>query len=310
MQIASTFAVYTHRGRRKANQDAVLLHSFGEDRTLVAVADGMGGHAAGEVASARALQTLLAEIEGGADLGDAIQAANSAVHAQAVANPQQSGMGTTLVVLLREGGSYRIANVGDSRAYRIDADGVAQITRDHSFVAEAVREGRLSADEVTRTPWRNALTRAVGTDADTEADVFGPFPVASDHAILLCSDGLYRTVPDADLQRYLLASEGLQAGVNSLAALAFRRGSDDNISAAAAEFGRIPRRTGSLTVPVAIPRQGADAASSPAPSPALGDLHSPAAASLLPREAAASAGAIALLLLVALFAIGWTVLAH
>ncbi|MGI9189746.1 MAG: PP2C family protein-serine/threonine phosphatase [Longimicrobiaceae bacterium] len=306
MRVAPTFAVYTHRGRRKANQDAVLLHSFDEDREIVAVADGMGGHAAGEVASARALQTLVAELETGADLGDAIQAANSAVHTQALANPEQSGMGTTLVVLLREGSGYRIANVGDSRAYRLDASGVSQITRDHSFVAEAVREGRLSADEVTRTPWRNALTRAVGTDAQTAADVFGPFAVDSDHVILLCSDGLYRTVPDADLQRYVLASDGLQAAVNSLAALAFRRGSDDNISAAAAEFGRVPRRAGSLTVPVAIPRQPAPAA----PASRLPDMRATAAAGSLPRPTQTSAGIIGLFLLVALLAIAWTFLAR
>lgn len=309
MRVAPTFAVYTHRGRRKANQDAVLLHSFDEDREIVAVADGMGGHAAGEVASARALQTLVAELETGADLGDAIQAANSAVHTQALANPEQSGMGTTLVVLLREGSGYRIANVGDSRAYRLDASGVSQITRDHSFVAEAVREGRLSADEVTRTPWRNALTRAVGTDAQTAADVFGPFAVDSDHVILLCSDGLYRTVPDADLQRYLLASDGLQAAVNSMAALAFRRGSDDNISAAAAEFGRVPRRAGSLTVPVAIPRQPAPAAPAPPASP-LPDMRATAAAGSLPRPTQTSAGIIGLFLLVALLAIAWTFLAR
>ncbi len=307
MSAAPDFAVYTHRGRRKSNQDAVLVHSFGEARTIVAVADGMGGHAAGEVASARALQTLVVELEHGTDLGAAIQAANLAVHEQALANPQQSGMGTTLVVLLREGDSYRIANVGDSRAYRIDAGGVAQITRDHSFVAEAVLEGRLSAEEVTRTPWRNALTRAVGTDAKTEADVFGPFPADSDHVVLLCSDGLYRTVPDADLQRYLVASDGLQAAVNSLAALAFRRGSDDNISAAAAEFGRIPRRLDSLTMPVAIPRQPSPTPNTAAPTP-LGSSPGPAAAGLLSREVAASAGIIGLFLLVALFAIIWAVL--
>lgn len=241
----------------------------------MAVADGMGGQAAGEVASARTLEVLLAALGEGAALATAVQAANAAVHRDATAHAERHGMGTTLVAMLRTGNTYCVANVGDSRAYRVTGAGAEQITADHSFVAEALREGRMTEGEASASPWRNALTRALGTDPQVDVDVFGPFPAEPPHTVVLCSDGMYKALPDEAIWRYVVGTPDLDAAVEALAALAFRRGSDDNISVAAVEFGRLPRRSPSVTLPVAIARQTATGEATPAPVPAPRGLPRP-----------------------------------
>lgn len=233
---AGSIAAVTGRGRRRVNQDAVLAVSLPGGGELIAVADGMGGHSAGEVASRIALDVLRSAVEGGADLAAAVQAANAAVFAEAGSQPGREGMGTTLVAVLRRGSQYVVANVGDSRAYRVDADRIRQITADHSFVADAVRSGDLTADEAGSSPWRHAVTRAVGTDRDVEVDCHGPFDTADAHAVVLCTDGLYRSVSDEELARHVRAAEPAAAG-RSLAAAAYAAGSDDNISVAVVSFG-------------------------------------------------------------------------
>src|SRR5262245_48412244 len=115
-------------GRRAVNQDAVLLETLPHGLELAVVADGMGGHAGGEVASQHALKVLRAQVAAGRDLVEAVRKANSAVFQEAHDHPEYLGMGTTIVALLRDGGQYLIANVGDSRAYRIDRSGVQQLT--------------------------------------------------------------------------------------------------------------------------------------------------------------------------------------
>lgn len=249
--------VCSHRGRRRSNQDAVVATELSRRRELVAVADGMGGQRAGEVASARALEVLVAELDAGTGLREAVQAANTAVHAEATDNPEHQGMGTTLVALLRDGNTYHVANVGDSRAYRVWADGIEQITADHSFVAEAVESGSMTLEQAAVSPWRNALTRAIGTDANLQVDVFGPFPADSPHVLLLCSDGLYKAVTEELIREYVLSTADVGAAAEALAALAFRRGSDDNISVAALEFGSLSRHAPMNTIPFPIPRQQA-----------------------------------------------------
>jgi protein phosphatase len=219
------------------NQDAVLAVRLADGRELVAVADGMGGHSAGEVASQRALETVWTQLKAGADLRSAVIAANAAVHAAAAGNPGWSGMGTTLVAMLRAGNTYEIANVGDSRAYRITHDAVSQITTDHSFVAEAMRESRFATDEITRSRWRNALTRSLGTEPDVNVDCFGPFDAGERHVVLLCSDGLYRTLSDDMLQQHVARADDPWAAARSLAAEAYENGSADNISAAVVLLG-------------------------------------------------------------------------
>lgn len=250
---------HTECGRRPVNQDAVLAVRLADGRELVAVADGMGGHSAGEIASQRALETLWTRLKAGAALRVAVADANAAVHAEAAANPAWNGMGTTLVAMLRAGSSYEIANVGDSRAYRITTDTVAQITTDHSFVAEATREAQLAAHDIARSRWRNALTRALGTDAAVEVDCFGPFDADEPHAVLLCSDGLYRSVSDDVLRQHVGSTTDPWEAARALTAAAYRNGSADNISAAVILMGRVDataavgatRVDGSVTSPAA-----------------------------------------------------------
>lgn len=235
--LAARSAALTDRGRRRSNQDAVLVARLADGRILAAVADGMGGHQSGEEASRRALDALRAALESGADLVWAVQAANAAVLEAAESEPDYAGMGTTLVALLQAGATYEIANVGDSRAYRVTEDGIRQVTRDHSFVAEAIASGELSPGDAQASRWRNAVTRAVGTGAELEVDHHGPFGTREPHAVVLCSDGLYRTLSDEDIRRLALAAEGPAEAVRAMAVAAFEAGSDDNISVAMIRFG-------------------------------------------------------------------------
>lgn len=312
-------AHYSHAGRRRANQDASLARRLPDGRELLAVADGMGGHVAGEIASARALEALSRHIGRGVSLIEAFRTANAAVHSDASRSAELQGMGTTLVALLHDSSGYEIANVGDSRAYRIDEAGIRQLTLDHSFTEEAIRAGTMSSQEAATSPWRNALTRAVGTDAEVEIDLFGPFSAEPPHVVLLCSDGLYKAVPESLIREYVLATEDLDTAVRSLAALAFRNGSDDNITAAALELGSLARRPATITLPVPISRQVSAAKRPPSrqrppqpqdapqdapqdvPPPAPGNARSPAAYIQL---------ALLLLLLAAVIGILWIFLAE
>jgi len=226
-------------GQRPYQEDAVLTEGLSDGRILVAVADGMGGHAAGEVASAVALETLVEALEDGRSLGDAFELANARVRAEAE-EPGRQGMGTTLVAAILEGERYQLANVGDSRGYLLSGDGIRQITRDHSFVAEAVDRGT-PREEAEASKWRDALTRSIGTDAEVNVDVFGPFPVEPDTALLLCSDGLYKVLSDTAVEEVYARSGGPDGAAQALVAAALEGGSDDNISVAIAEFGEVPR---------------------------------------------------------------------
>lgn len=233
-------ACFTHQGRRDTNEDAVVIGQLPGGGEVMALADGMGGHAAGDLASATALDTLVQELRAGAELSQAVRNANSAVHETAARVSGSRGMGTTLVAVVRRGGTYHIANVGDSRAYRVDGAGIQQISHDHSFVAEAVRLGGLSPEEAARSPWRNTLTRSLGTSAEVEPDMFGPFASPGvPHLVLLCSDGVYKVLSNAAVWHIILSAEDASAAAGMLSAAAYQRGSSDNITAAVMEFGRV-----------------------------------------------------------------------
>ena len=240
MSAAPRYSHATHQGRRARNQDAVLAAELADGRVLLAVADGMGGHAAGEVASETALGALRAALEAGAALDDAVRRANAVVYELAESRPELEGMGTTLVALLRTGASYEIANVGDSRAYRVTSDALEQLTRDHSFVAEGMRDGTLSPEEAERSPWRHALTRSMGTDAQVEVDNFGPYAADDEpHAVLLCSDGLHQVLsPEVLLERLRPEANRAQA-LARLPEEAYGSGGTDNITVALIEFGGV-----------------------------------------------------------------------
>lgn len=207
-----------------------------DGRQLVAVADGMGGHRAGEIASKRALEALVAGLQSGDSLADAVNKANRVVYAAAQENAEWTGMGTTIVALLRSEDRYHIANVGDSRAYRVTPAAVQQITRDHSVTAEAIASGHISAEEARNSRWKNALTRAVGTDANVDVDIFGPFDAAQPHRVLLCSDGLHGSISQPSIQRCVGNGSDAFNAVERLTEEAFRNGSSDNISAAVVVF--------------------------------------------------------------------------
>ncbi|HEX6558517.1 MAG TPA: protein phosphatase 2C domain-containing protein [Longimicrobiales bacterium] len=252
----------TISGRRPANQDAVLTARLEDGRELIAIADGMGGHKAGEVASERALQTILAALQRGCSLGAAVAEANTAVYRAAQENAAWRGMGTTVVVLLRSAHSYEIASVGDSRAYRVSASGIEQITRDHCLMAEALAAGGMSAEAVRHSRWRNALTRSIGTDATVEVDVFGPFELAQTHTVLLCTDGLHGTVSDSVMRRHLADISDPAAAAQRLVEEAYRNGSSDNITVAVLAFGQpaptlnvVPRRREGTPMPQTTPRR-------------------------------------------------------
>jgi PPM family protein phosphatase len=242
-------AVESIAGQRPYQEDSVLAESLPDGRVLVAVADGMGGHAAGEVASALALETLVAALRDGQPLDAAFTMANARVHEKAE-EPGKQGMGTTLVAALIEEGEYMIANVGDSRGYLLSGEGIRQLTEDHSFVAEAMKRGQTEA-EAMATPWKDALTRSIGTEEHVDVDVFGPFPVADDTALLICSDGLYKALGDDDLRRIFSHSGGARGAAQSLVSSAFENGSDDNISVVIAEYGEVPREALQGTMPIA-----------------------------------------------------------
>lgn len=239
-------AIESIAGQRPYQEDSVLAETMVDGRTLIAVADGMGGHAAGEVASALALETVTAAIAEGQPLGDAFRLANSRVHDMA-SEPGKQGMGTTLVAVLTDGDAFSVANVGDSRVYLISGEGIRRLTEDHSFVAEAMRRGQ-TEEEAMATPWRDALTRSIGTDAEVEVDVFGPFPVEADSAFLICSDGLYKTLSDEEIRDLFAKSRGARGAAQTLVSAALDNGSDDNISVAIAEYGTVPRHTAPTTL--------------------------------------------------------------
>ncbi len=243
----SRIACWTHRGGRRSNQDAAVALALADGRELVAVADGMGGHLGGAVASRLALETLVARLRLGDDLVAATRAANRAVHRAARERPGCAGMGTTLVAMLRTRRDYEIVNVGDSRAYRVFDGAIEQITRDHSFLAEARARGA-AAGEAERSPWRHAVTRAIGLEREVEVDRFGPYRTREPHHVLLCSDGLSNVLPDELLATALSEEPEPSAAVERLGTAALAAAPSDNVTAAVAlvlpttRFGLLRRK--------------------------------------------------------------------
>jgi len=222
----------TNPGRkRRRNED-----SFVCDPPLFAVADGMGGAQAGEVASSLAANALKERGEGdGGDgerrVAELIQEANRRVHQRALDDEAASGMGTTMTVaLFHEDGAVAIGHVGDSRAYLLRDGGLEQITDDHSLVAELVRRGELSPEEAEVHPQRSVITRALGTDPDVDVDTF-TLQARDGDLFLLCSDGL-TTMVDVETITEIVAKHrhDLHAAARALIKEANDRGGDDNIT--------------------------------------------------------------------------------
>ncbi len=225
----------THVGRtRTGNED-----NFYAGSTVFAVADGMGGHAAGEVASETALQPLESvdgrEFASGAQalhvLSEAVRAANHDVVAKAAADTSLRGMGTTLTAVLLRGGRLHLAHVGDSRAYLFRPGTTpSQLTTDHTLVEQLVQEGRLSRDEIATHPQRSVITRAIGVETTVDVDTLGPIELLGGDQVLLCSDGLSGVVGDDQMVQLLSASEDGDAAVTALVEAANDNGGPDNIT--------------------------------------------------------------------------------
>jgi protein phosphatase len=258
---------------RTNNQDDLLLAS-----PLFAVADGMGGAAAGEVASATALRALgdeFVQVTGTAGvvpsadhLVQAAQAANRAVWEQAEANPPMRGMGTTLVALaLVDSGRLAIINIGDSRLYAMRHGELHQVTDDHNLVAELVAQGRLSQEEAEFHPRRNIMTRALGVEPDVPVDLFMEDAEPGDR-YLLCSDGLPREVKDDQIASVLrrLANPGEAA--RELVDEAIRRGGNDNITVIVVDVVDADAgKDDTVAIPAPLPEPSPVAVSEDAPPP-------------------------------------------
>jgi PPM family protein phosphatase len=222
--------VSTHPGRRRRhNEDAYVI-----EPPLFAVADGMGGAKAGEIASGLAAAAVKEGRSDGSSgekrVEELIQEANRRVFRRATEDREASGMGTTMTVALVESDRVVFGHVGDSRAYLIRDGRIEQLTDDHSLVAELVRSGRLSPEEAETHPQRSVITRAVGTDADVDVDTFAVEPAPGD-LFLICSDGLTDMVDDEAIIRAVEEHrENLDEAAKALVGAANRVGGEDNIT--------------------------------------------------------------------------------
>jgi len=222
--------------KRKINQDAFLKD---DAMRLYVVADGMGGHRGGEVASQLAVDVMRKycqdhpAVEGREVLDKGINLSCQEIYKAANANEDLSGMGTTVASLLfREGYAY-VGQVGDSRTYLLHAGGIWQVTEDHSLVNEELRAGRIAPQEVANYQFKNVITRSVGYEAQVVVDVYRRRARVGD-TYVLCTDGLSGLVGIQEI-RDELQKNGAEVGLNNLIGLANARGGDDNITALVCE---------------------------------------------------------------------------
>ncbi len=238
------YAAQTHVGRRLRNEDSLYLPNDGCGAALIAVADGMGGHAAGERASRLAVEGLSAALcadTGAYAQGDPMQRIQSAIRQVNREIFQHShteegcrGMGTTLTLALLFPDQYIAANIGDSRLYYFDGWSITQVTHDHSLVAILVASGEITPAEAHVHPQRNIITRALGTADYEEADFFQRRWAEGD-VLLLCSDGLYGSISDEEMEEVLRSDESLQERCDELVRRALDSGATDNVTVVLAQ---------------------------------------------------------------------------
>jgi PPM family protein phosphatase len=217
---------------REGNEDSYLVVA-----PLYAVADGMGGHRGGEVASSLALETVqqLFERQEGS-LSDQVSRANRAVYDRSQSDRSVSGMGTTLTAALIDENKVHLVHVGDSRAYLVRDGALTQLTEDHTLVHRMVLEGEITPEEAETHPHRSILTRALGVDESVQVDE-GDVQVESGDRLLLCTDGLTGMVPEGQIQEILRDAADPQEAVDRLVKVANRAGGIDNITAVVLDFG-------------------------------------------------------------------------
>ena len=225
---------------RPRNEDSCFAES-NDDLALLVVADGMGGHQAGNVASALAVdaasnlwQKLNEDSSGSVEqarqaLKDLVLNANQAIIEEAANNSSRRGMGTTLTAGLLHGSSLIIAHVGDSRAYRIHNDGIELLTRDHSLLEELLEKGQVKPEEAKNHPQRHILTRAVGIDSHLEVDLYET-DLEPGSVLLFCTDGLTNQVDDQEIKATCMKLKDPHDMAEALINLANERGGHDNIT--------------------------------------------------------------------------------
>jgi protein phosphatase len=277
-------AIATHAGRvRRKNEDAYFA-----EPPLFAVADGMGGALAGELASRIAVQALGELVEEGSDeerLASTVRLANRRVAERATSDPRASGMGSTVTAALVGKDSVAFAHVGDSRAYLWRGGMLTRLSDDHSLVAEWVKAGALAPEEAALHPQRSVITRALGADWQVDVDTWTT-PARPGDVILLCTDGLTGFVDDAAIARTLEQNEDLDVVVRALVDAANATGGEDNITAVAvrlgaddeaatvapaAATGSDARETGEIEAPEPAPESTALAVAVAPPIPAVED---------------------------------------
>ena len=223
--------------KRVVNQDNIYVSTrpVGNLPNLFVVADGMGGHKAGDYASRYATDAVVESISGNSEtdikkiITKAVEDANSLVFKKSAENEDFRGMGTTLVIAAISGNELTVANVGDSRLYLIEGSSIKQLTQDHSLVAEMVRMGQIDEQEARRRPDKNIITRAIGISEVIHADFFKS-KVKSKEFVLLCSDGLSNMLEDSEMLSAVTGSEPLEKKTSMLIDLANQKGGKDNIS--------------------------------------------------------------------------------
>ena len=249
-----TYKAVTDVGRkRKGNEDSLFVNA---DQNLFVVADGMGGHAAGEVASKIAVDSinefvvLTAGDEeitwpfgldenmsyDGNRLKTAVRFANRKVLEATKERAEYEGMATTVAAVLVDGDSANLAHVGDSRVYLVRAEELTQLTSDHSWVNEQIQSGVISADQARSHPLRNVVTRALGGKADLQVDM-QVHEIEPQDILLLCSDGLTTMIPDDEIARLMNETQGdIEEAAQSLVDAANARGGEDNITVVLLKF--------------------------------------------------------------------------
>ena len=242
-------AVGTDIGRvREINEDAFSVRRIDNDSYCMIVADGMGGHKAGETASREACRIIgdlvcekLADASLDTDMvfevmKGSISVANKHLYSAQLTDSNLSGMGTTVVVVVVKGSKAFVCNVGDSRLYYI-SDDITQITKDHSYVQDLVDKGLITESEAAEHPNKNIITRAVGTDIDVEADAF-EVECALGSKIVMCTDGLSNFVTDKDIFS-IVTSNKPQVANKLLIEAANNNGGRDNITVINIDFGEV-----------------------------------------------------------------------
>ncbi|MDQ4148607.1 MAG: Stp1/IreP family PP2C-type Ser/Thr phosphatase [Actinomycetota bacterium] len=215
---------------REVNEDAEIHHP-----PVFAVADGMGGHSAGDVASAMAIKLLDQQLKDSEALTAAVRTANRAIYEKASSDPDLSGMGTTITAMYANKDSAQIVHVGDSRAYLLRRGELSRITQDHTVVGRLVQQGRISPEDADRHPQRSYLERALGVDPHVEVDVHVLETMPGDR-ILLCSDGLHGMIDDDQILGVLKKYSDPQKAAEGLCRAAVEAGGTDNVTAVIVDY--------------------------------------------------------------------------